>query len=194
MAPLSTGLHISTVSAGGSHRVCAIWRVHGRPAPAPDRSCAHPAALLLPRRGAEQDWAVETVLAALRERGAPDGPACAALTTDADGIALVRLRGGLCDADLLELGRAALGAGQREWAALADSDPAAFRAAADAPYALRRQAAVVRGPQPGGGPVHVVHRRAEEVLRAYTADLLSGAPRPRPPEPPFSEDSEDTHP
>ncbi|OII62933.1 hypothetical protein BJP40_26420 [Streptomyces sp. CC53] len=194
MVPISTGLHVSTVSAGGSHRVCAIWRVHGRAASPPDTSCVYPAALLLPRRGAEQDWAVETVLAALRERGAPDGPACAALTTDADGIGLVRLSSGPCDADLLELGRAALGRGQREWAALAARDPAAFHAAADAPYVLRRQAALVRGPRPGRRPVHMVHRRSEAVLRAFTADLLSGAPGPWPPDPPLPEDSEDIHP
>ncbi|WP_175407859.1 hypothetical protein [Streptomyces sp. TRM64462] len=176
MAAIRTGLHISTVTLGTSHRVCAIWRVRDHTDAPPTSStdtvspCALPTALLLPRRGAEQDWAVETVLAALRERGGGDGPSCATLSTSADGIRLTSLRRGLCDADLLELARTGLGEGQREWAALAARDPAAFHAAAPAPYVLRRHAAAfhVRRPD-GGGHARLVHRRSEEVLRAFTA-------------------------
>ncbi|MEV1047757.1 hypothetical protein [Streptomyces sp. NPDC049916] len=173
MAPMSTGLHVNAVVLGASHRICAIWKVSG---PAGRREgCAFPFALLLRRRGTEQDWAAETALGALAGRRA-DGPVCVDLTTTVHGIEVGALRPGLCGTDLLEASRTALGEGHREWARRADEDPSAFHAAASGSYVLRRHAAVLAGQGPrgrGGGPVRVVHEREQPVLRAYAAALLA---------------------
>ncbi|MFF8402803.1 PLP-dependent aminotransferase family protein [Streptomyces sp. NPDC014846] len=178
---MPSGLHLSVVSLGSSRRVCAIWKVSG-PAD-PGRPCAFPDTLLLPRRGAEQDWAAEVALAALDERDLGDGPACVDLTTTAEGVRFTALRPGLCHPDLLELSRAALGDGHREWADLSRTRPASFHATAAQPYALRRHAAAVTThTQDGPGRVHVLHRRSEHVLRAYTAARLArSATTPGPP-------------
>ncbi|MFB6548561.1 hypothetical protein [Streptomyces sp. NPDC056405] len=147
------------------------------------RPCDFAFALLLPRRGTEQDWAAETALGALEERWCGDGPVCVDLTTTVDGIAVDALRPGLCGADLLEVSRAALGAGHQEWAELADHDPSAFHSTASDGYLLLRHAAVVddcaaTGP---GGRVRIVHAREHRVLRAYVAALLANAGAAREP-------------
>ncbi|MCZ7460686.1 hypothetical protein [Streptomyces sp. WMMC940] len=175
MPPFSAGLHINVVSLGLTRRICAIWRVGS---PVGQRPCEFSGALLLPRRGAEQRWAVETAVAALEEHGVGDGPACVDLTTTATGIELGAVRGGLCRSDLLELSRAALGDGHREWADLAVDHPADFRTAAGVPYVVLRHAATVtlRSPDGPGSPdrrVRLLHPRQQDVLRAYTAALLA---------------------
>ncbi|CAL9582381.1 hypothetical protein [Streptomyces sp. enrichment culture] len=174
--PMTTGLHINAVALGDSCRICAIWRVSG-PADHRRRACEFAFALLLPRRGTEQDWAAETALCALDERRFGDGPVCVDLATTVDGIAVDALRPGLCGPDLLETSRAALGEGHQEWSELARSDPAAFRAAASEGYVLLRHAAVVTdcGPAGPGGRVPVVHVREHRVMRAYAAALLAHA-------------------
>ncbi|CAL9480986.1 PLP-dependent aminotransferase family protein [Streptomyces sp. enrichment culture] len=177
MPPLPSGLHLSVVSLGSSRRVCAIWKVGG-PAD-PGRPCVFPDALLLPRRGAEQDWAAQLALAALDERGVGDGPACVDLTTTAGGVRFTALRPGLCHPDLMELSRAALGGGHREWTDLSRSRPASFHATAAQPYALHRHAAAVTThTQDGPGRLHVLHRRPEHVLRAYAAARLARSAAP----------------
>ncbi|MFF9050900.1 hypothetical protein ACF09Z_07025 [Streptomyces erythrochromogenes] len=173
MAHVRTGLHISVVTLGSTHRICAIWSVRGTAADV----CEFPGALLLPRRGAEQDWAVETALAQLAGHGAGDGPSCLDLTTTAGGIEPAGYRPGLCASDLLGLARTALGEGQREWAELARADPAAFHGTAARPYAMRRQAAclVTRDPDGPRRDVTLLHARQDRVLRDYTVGLLTSA-------------------
>ncbi|MFH8702402.1 hypothetical protein [Streptomyces rubrogriseus] len=173
--PLITGLHINAVALGDSCRICAIWRV-SRPAD-PRPACEPVVALLLPRRGTEQDWAAETALRALGEQRLGDGPVCVDLATTVDGIAVDTLRPGLCEPGLLEASRAALGEGHQEWAELARGNPSAFHAAASDGYVLLRHAAVVTECDPAGpgGRVPVVHAREHRVLRAYGAALLAHA-------------------
>ncbi|PCG86026.1 hypothetical protein CIB93_11010 [Streptomyces sp. WZ.A104] len=175
MPSMSTGLHVNAVVLGSSRRICAIWKVSG---PADRRrACEFTFALLLRRRGPEQDWAAETALGALEE-GFDDGPVCVDLTTTVHGIEVDALRPGLCGADLLEASRAALGEGHQEWAKLAHEDPQAFRAGASGSYVLLRHAAVMAGVGTGRGerpPVHVVHEREHRVLRAYAAALAAKA-------------------
>ncbi|MCS0600540.1 PLP-dependent aminotransferase family protein [Streptomyces sp. LP11] len=172
MSPLPSGLHLSVVSLGSSRRVCAIWKVGGPVDPG--RPCAFPDALLLPRRGAEQDWAAQIAFAALDEQGLGDGPACVDLTTTAKGVRFTALRAGLCHPDLMELAHAALGDGHREWTDLSRSRPVSFHATAAQPYALRQHAAAVTThTQDGPGRLHVLHRRSEHVLRAYAAARLA---------------------
>ena len=187
MPPLSSGLHLNVVSLGSSRRVCAIWKVGGPVDPG--RPCAFPDALLLPRRGAEQDWAAQVALAALDEQGLGDGPACVDLTTTAGGVRFTALRPGLCAPDLMELSQAALGGGHREWTDLSRSRPASFHTTAAQPYALRRHAAAVTThTQDGPGRVHILHRRSEHVLRAYAAARLArSATTPAPPKPQHQE-------
>ncbi|MBB1259046.1 hypothetical protein [Streptomyces alkaliterrae] len=181
MPPVPAGLHLSLVLLEASHRVCAIWRVSG--AADPRTPCEFPGALLLPRRGAEQDWAVDTALTALHRRGVHGpGPACVDLAVTADGITPAALRVGLCAERLRALTRDALGEDQADWAALAHRDPAAFRTAADRPYVVRRPAAALAVPGPDGLPhrAEVVDRRPEPALRAYTAAVSALAERPEP--------------
>ncbi|MGW7050521.1 hypothetical protein [Streptomyces sp. NPDC054887] len=184
MPSIHWGLHISTVRLGASHRVCAVWRVSG-PAD-PRHPCEFPGALLLSRRGAEQDWAVETTLAALDAQPLGDGPACATLTTTAQGIELVSLRPGLCAVELRQLSRTALGEDHDGWARLSREDPAAFHASAASPYVARRQAAVLLTREPDGRRGHrrVVHERQAEVLRDYTAALVATAEAKKTTDPP----------
>ncbi|WP_306320201.1 MULTISPECIES: hypothetical protein [unclassified Streptomyces] len=172
-----SGLHVNVVSLGTTRRVCAIWKVAG-PAAESERRCAFPYALLLPRRGAEQDWAAELALAALDERATGDGPACVDLTTPAEGVRFTALRPGLCHPDLMELSRAALGGGHREWTDLSRDRPTVFHTAAARPYTLHRHAAAVTThTEDGPDRVHVLHRRPEHVLRAFAAARLA-AQRP----------------
>ncbi|WP_051807523.1 hypothetical protein [Streptomyces sp. NRRL F-2664] len=175
MAHVRTGLHISIVTLGSAQRVCAIWSVRGTAAE--EHACEFPGALLLPRKGAEQDWAVETALAAVLEQCPADGPVCVNLTTTAGGIEAEGLRTGLCASDLLNLARTALGEDQREWAELARADPAAFHATAAQPYTLRQQAAclITRGPNGPHKDVTLLHARQDTVLRDYTVGLLASA-------------------
>ncbi|MFJ3922599.1 hypothetical protein [Streptomyces sp. NPDC090022] len=175
MSHVRTGLHISVVTLGSAHRICAIWSVRGTAAA--EHPCEFPGALLLPRKGAEQDWAVETALAAAVAHGAGDGPACVDLTTTAGGIEPAGLRTGVCASDLLDLARTALGEDQREWAELARTDPAAFRAAARRPYSMRQRAAclVTRDPAGPRRDVRLLHARQDTVLRDYTVGLLASA-------------------
>ncbi|MCZ4085688.1 hypothetical protein [Streptomyces antarcticus] len=175
MSHVRTGLHISVVTLGSSHRICAIWSVRGTAAA--EDPCEFPGALLLPRKGAEQDWALETALAAIRAYGAGDGPACVDLTTTADGIEPAGLRSGLCASDLLGLARTALGEGQQEWAELACEDPAAFHGTAAQPYTMRQQAAclVTRDRDSPRRNVRLLHARQDTVLRDYTVGLLPSA-------------------
>ncbi|WP_344124240.1 hypothetical protein [Streptomyces blastmyceticus] len=143
----------------------------------PQRPCEFPGALLLPRRGAEQDWAVEMALAALDEHAIGERPACTDLITTADGIRIASQRPGLCSPELQELSRTALGASHGDWDRLFREDPAAFRAAAADGYVLHKQAAVLatRGPDGRLRRSQVVHARQEKVLRDYTAGLLRTA-------------------
>lgn len=187
MPTFAAGLHLHVVSLGHTHRICAVWRVVAwrdcspLGAPADDLPCAFSGALLLPRRGAEQRWAVETAVATLDEGDAGDGPVCVDLTTTAEGIEPGAVRPGLCRSEeLLELARAATGDGQREWADLARDAPAAFHARAGDPYPLQRHAAAVtlRSPDGPGSPdrrVRLLHRRPQDVLRGYTTALLANA-------------------
>ncbi|MCM2578517.1 hypothetical protein [Streptomyces meridianus] len=142
MSPSGTGLHVTTVSLGRAHHICAVWRVR-RPMGPPDVSCAFPSALLLPRRGAEQEWAVECALTALCTSGPASGPACVDLDTGTDGIKVSSVRAGLCTPELRELARTSTGEGQEGWAALAAEQPGAFRARAGSDYRMARHAAVV---------------------------------------------------
>ncbi|MFE5869250.1 hypothetical protein ACFQ6V_11420 [Streptomyces roseifaciens] len=143
----------------------------------PQRPCEFPGALLLPRKGAEQDWAVETALAALDEHAIGEGPACTDLTTAADGIRIAALRPGLCSRELQDLSRTALGESHGDWARLSREDPAAFRAAAAGTYVLRTQVATLatRGPDGRPGRSQLVHARQDKVLRAYMAGLVRTA-------------------
>ncbi|MFD4024070.1 hypothetical protein ACFWRV_11200 [Streptomyces sp. NPDC058576] len=175
MPSMNTGLHINAVALENSRRICAIWRVS---VPADQQqACKFAFALLLPRRGTEQDWAAETALRAVEDQRFRDGPVCVDLTTTVDGIAVDALRPGLCGSDLLEMSRAALGEGQQEWAELAHEDPSAFHAAASDSYVMLRHAAVVteRDPMGPGVPIHIVHEREPRVLQAYVAALLANA-------------------
>ncbi|WP_318199479.1 hypothetical protein [Streptomyces sp. SCL15-4] len=168
------GLHVNALVLGRTRRICAIWRVGG-PAGA-SHPCAFHAAYLLPRRGPEQDWAVDTVLGALDERHAcDDGPLCADLATTRNGMAVTALRPGLCAPFLLELSRTALGLGQREWAELAGGSPRAFHATASGDYRMYRYAAAVALPVRAGGcrVRQVVDEWEQPVLRAYAAALLA---------------------
>ncbi|MET9695316.1 hypothetical protein ABZY31_00060 [Streptomyces sp. NPDC006529] len=176
MGHVRTGLHISLVKLGSAQRICAIWSVRG----SGTDPCEFPGALLRPRRGAEQDWAVETALEAMAAHGAGDGPACVDLTTTADGIAPAGIRPGLCASDLLGLARTALGEDQREWAELARADPAAFRGAAARPYAMCRQAArlVTRDPDGPRRETTLLHARQDRVLHDYAVGLLTSAGTP----------------
>ncbi|MFD7093329.1 hypothetical protein [Streptomyces xanthophaeus] len=173
MTSMTTGLHINAVALGNSRRICAIWRVSGPPGQ--QQPCTFALALLLPRRGTEQDWAAETALGAVEEQRFRDGPVCVDLTTTVDGIVVDALRPGLCGSDLLETSRTALGKGQHDWAELALEDPSAFHAAASERYVMRRHAAVVTvgAPMGSGCPVHIVHEREPRVLKAYVAALLA---------------------
>ncbi|GAA3181897.1 MULTISPECIES: hypothetical protein [Streptomyces] len=175
MSPRHAGIHLSVVSLGSAHRVCAIWRVSG-PA-GPRHPCDFPVALLLPRAGAEQDWAVETTLEGLEGHGSGDGPACVDLATSADGIRFLALRPGLCAPDLLDLSHAALGQGHREWARLAADAPGAFRPRALEAYAPRWYATSVLT---GSGGAHrtrvnLLHSLPHQALYAYAAGLLANA-------------------
>jgi hypothetical protein len=173
MPPIVTGLHINAVTLGTSFRVCAIWRVGG--VAEPERRCAFPRALLLPRRGTEQDWAVDSALIAVEEQRIGDGSLCVDLATTLDGITVTGLRPGLCGSELLELSRAALGEGHEEWAERARRDPRTFHAVAAGHYVLLRHAAAVadRDPARPGGRALIVHEREHPVLRAYIAALLT---------------------
>ncbi|WP_328318229.1 hypothetical protein [Streptomyces sp. NBC_00388] len=175
MPYMDTGLHINTVTLGNSRRICAIWRVSVPVGRQP--ACKFAFALLLPRRGPEQDWAAEIALGAVEEQRLRDGPVCVDLTTTVDGISVEALRPGLCGSDLLEISRAALGEGQQEWAGLAHRDAPAFHALASDSYVMLRHAAVVTvgGPAGPGGSTHIVHEREHRVLRAYMAALLANA-------------------
>ncbi|MFI5861038.1 hypothetical protein [Streptomyces sp. NPDC051546] len=168
MTHVRTGLHISIVTLGSTHRICAIWSVRGTAT----EVCEFPGALLLPRRGAEQDWGVETALAAY---GGGDGPACVDLTTTSGGIEPAGFRRGLCASDLLGLTRTALGEGQQEWADLARAAPAAFHGTAARPYVMCRQAAclVTRDREGPHRDVKLLHARQDRVLRDYTVGLLT---------------------
>jgi len=175
MSSMNTWLHINAVALGNSRRICAIWKVSD-PA-GQGQACEFGFALLLPRNGAEQDWAAETALGALKEQRLGNGPVCVDLTTTVDGIAVGALRPGLCGADLLEVSREALGEGHQEWAELAHGDPSAFHSVASDGYVLLRHAAIVAGRDPTGpgGRVRIVHVREHRVLGAYVAALLSNA-------------------